>query len=115
MKHPVCAAHQEKLYCYLYLLCQNLYYPFLLAIQIIETIVRVSPQLQNDTYQIIIKADKVPLGERAGRFNASTLDEVNVIIVGDPIDKRAIKITRRDNTVSTISDLNRSYENCNIH
>ncbi|XP_063917052.1 uncharacterized protein LOC135132785 [Zophobas morio] len=31
-------------------------------------------------------------------------------MVGDPVDKRSIKITRRDNTVSTISDLHRSYD-----
>ncbi|XP_072389482.1 uncharacterized protein [Diabrotica undecimpunctata] len=54
--------------------------------------------------------DKVPLGEHAGRFNAPTVDEVAVIMVGDPVDKRSIKITRRDNTVSTISDLHRSYD-----
>ncbi|XP_029172029.1 uncharacterized protein LOC114941269 [Nylanderia fulva] len=78
--------------------------------QLIQLIKRVSPRLQNDNYQIVIKADKVPLGEHAGRFNAPTLDEVAVIMVGDPVDKRAIKITRRDNTVSTISDLHRSYD-----
>ncbi|GFW58684.1 helitron_like_N domain-containing protein [Trichonephila clavipes] len=43
--------------------------------------------LQNDNYQIVIKADKVPLGEHAGRFNAPTVDEVAVIMVGDPVDK----------------------------
>ncbi|GFY24969.1 helitron_like_N domain-containing protein [Trichonephila clavipes] len=37
----------------------------------------------NDNYQIVIKADKVPLGEHAGRFNAPTVDEVAVIMVGD--------------------------------
>ncbi|XP_072392278.1 uncharacterized protein [Diabrotica undecimpunctata] len=52
----------------------------------------------------------VPLGEHAGRFNAPTVDEVAVIMVGDPVDKRSIKITRRDNTLSTISDLHRSYD-----
>lgn len=66
--------------------------------------------LQNDNYQIVIKADKVPLGEHAGRFNAPTVDEVAVIMVGDPVDKRSIKITRRDNNASTISDLHRSYD-----
>ncbi|CAD7092704.1 unnamed protein product [Hermetia illucens] len=78
--------------------------------QLIQLIKRVSPLLQNDNYQIVIKADKVPLGEHAGRFNAPTVDEVAVIMVGDPVDKRSIKITRRDNTVSTISDLHRSYD-----
>ncbi|XP_055948334.1 uncharacterized protein LOC129981502 [Argiope bruennichi] len=76
----------------------------------VTTRCQVSPRLQNDNYQIVIKADKVPLGEHAGRFNAPTVDEVAVIMVGDPVDKRAIKITRRDNTVSTISDLRRSYD-----
>ncbi|XP_055924623.1 uncharacterized protein LOC129956714 [Argiope bruennichi] len=78
--------------------------------QLIRLFKRVSPRLQNDNYQIVIKADKVPLGEHAGRFNAPTVDEVAVIMVGDPVDRRAIKITRRDNTVSTISDLHRSYD-----
>ncbi|GFX28377.1 helitron_like_N domain-containing protein [Trichonephila clavipes] len=31
-------------------------------------------------------------------------------MVGDPVDKRSIKITRRDNTINTISDLHRSYD-----
>lgn len=31
-------------------------------------------------------------------------------MVGDPVDKRSIKITRQDNTVSTISNLHRSYD-----
>ncbi|GFU61435.1 helitron_like_N domain-containing protein [Trichonephila clavipes] len=51
--------------------------------QLIQLIKRVSPRLQNDNYQIVIKADKVPLGEHAGRFNAPTVDEVAVIMVGD--------------------------------
>lgn len=52
--------------------------------QLILMIKRVSPQLQNDNYQIVIKADKVPLGEHAGRFNAPTVDEAAVIMAGDP-------------------------------
>ncbi|XP_014612528.1 PREDICTED: uncharacterized protein LOC106791422 [Polistes canadensis] len=76
----------------------------------VTTWCEVSPQLQNDNYQIVIKADKVPLGGHAGRFNAPTVDEVDVIMVVDPVDNnRAIKITRRDNTVSMISDLHHSY------
>lgn len=46
--------------------------------QLIQLIKRVSLRLQNDNYQIVIKADKVPLGEHAGRFNAPTVDEVAV-------------------------------------
>ncbi|XP_049315830.1 uncharacterized protein LOC125779235 [Bactrocera dorsalis] len=78
--------------------------------KLIQLFKRVSPQLLSDNYQIVIKADKVPSGEHAGRFNAPTVDEVAVIMVGDPVENRAIKITRRDNTISMISDLHRSYD-----
>ncbi|KAE9535543.1 hypothetical protein AGLY_007444 [Aphis glycines] len=60
---------------------------------------KVSPQLRNDNYQIVIKADKVPSGEHAGRLNAPTVDEVAVIMVGDPVNNRDLKIIRRDSTV----------------
>ncbi|GIY85779.1 helitron_like_N domain-containing protein [Caerostris darwini] len=69
-----------------------------------------SPQLRNDNLQIVISADKTPSGEHAGRFNAPTVEEVAIIMVGDPVDNRAIKITRRDSTVHVISDLHRSYD-----
>ncbi|XP_055938124.1 uncharacterized protein LOC129968294 [Argiope bruennichi] len=72
--------------------------------QLIRLFKRFSPRFQNDNYQIVIKADKVPLGEHAGRFNTPTVDEVAVIMVGDPVDKRAIKITGRDNIVSAKGD-----------
>lgn len=68
--------------------------------QLIRSFKRVSPQLRNNSCQI--KADKVPLGEHAGKFDASTVEKVSGIMVGDPIDK--IKITLRDSTVVAISD-----------
>lgn len=52
--------------------------------QLIQLFKRVSPQLRNDNCQIVIKADKVPSGEHAYRFNAPTVDEVAIIMVGDP-------------------------------
>jgi len=73
--------------------------------QLIQLFKRVSPQLRNDNYQIVIKADKVPSGEHAGRFNAPTVDEFAVIMVGNPVNNRDLKIIRRDSTVHIISDL----------
>ncbi|GFT50065.1 helitron_like_N domain-containing protein [Nephila pilipes] len=64
-----------------------------------------SRELKNDNYQIVIKDDKVPFGEHVGRFNAPTVNKVAVIMVGDPINNRAIKITLS----VRISDLHRSY------
>lgn len=78
--------------------------------QVIQLIKRVSPSLKNENYQIVIKAHKVSLGEHGGRFNAPTVNEVVVIMAGDTVNNRAIKNTRRVNTVSTFSDLHRSYD-----
>jgi len=71
---------------------------------------RVSPQFRNDNYQIVIKADKEHSGEHAGKFNSPTVDVVAVIMVGDPVNNRDLKIQRRDSTVHIISDLHRSYD-----
>ncbi|GIY75899.1 hypothetical protein CDAR_250161, partial [Caerostris darwini] len=76
----------------------------------LQLLLAVSPQLRNDNLQIVIRADKTPSGEHAGRFSAPTVEEVAIIMVGDPVDNRAIKITRRDSTVHVISDLHRSYD-----
>lgn len=76
---------------------------------------RVLPQLRNDNCQIVIKADKVPSGEHAGRFNEPTVDEVAIIMVGDPVNNRDIRTTRRDRTVSVISDLDHSYDGHHIN
>ncbi|GIX76085.1 hypothetical protein CEXT_460871 [Caerostris extrusa] len=67
------------------------------------------------TYKLSSELTKTPSGEHAGRFNSPTVEEVAIIMVGDPVDNRAIKITRRDSTVHVISDLHRSYDDYNIH
>ncbi|GFV48713.1 helitron_like_N domain-containing protein [Trichonephila clavipes] len=95
MKQPACAAHQEKV------VLSPLPAPP-------EPLLSLLTGNSDDSKLFL--PDKVPLGEHAGRFNAPTVDEVAVIMVGDPVDKRSIKITRRDNTISTISDLHRSYD-----
>ncbi|XP_055910582.1 uncharacterized protein LOC129944943 [Eupeodes corollae] len=75
---------------------------------LVQLFKRVPPQLKNDNYQIVIKADKKTSEEHAGRFNAPTVDEVAIVMVGDPVDNRSIKITHRDNTKfmnDTITDV----------
>ncbi|GFT20631.1 uncharacterized protein NPIL_651701 [Nephila pilipes] len=41
--------------------------------QLIELFKRMSPELKNDNYQIVIKANKGPLGEHVSRFKAPTV------------------------------------------
>jgi hypothetical protein len=36
-----------------------------------------------DTHKIVLHADKTPAGEHVRRFNAPTIDEVAIVIVGD--------------------------------
>lgn len=73
--------------------------------------IHLSSQLRNDNYQIVIKVDKVPSGEHAGRFNEPNVDEVAVIRVGDPVNSRDLRFTSRDSTVNTISDKHRTHSN----
>lgn len=47
---------------------------------------------------IAIKADKVPTGEHARRFNAPTVNEVGIVMVGDVFESRSIRVMRRNNT-----------------
>lgn len=78
--------------------------------QLLQLFNTLSNKLQNDNYAIVIKADKVPAGQHAGRYNAPTINEVAVVMVGDAFERRDIQIKRRDNTVHTISDTHRSYD-----
>lgn len=38
--------------------------------------------MSSDNYAVVIKVDKIPTGEHGGRFNAPTINEVGVVIVG---------------------------------
>ncbi|XP_037931314.1 uncharacterized protein LOC119666108 [Teleopsis dalmanni] len=78
--------------------------------QLMKVFKGVSNRLQNDNYMIVIKADKVPVGEHTRRFNAPTINEIAVVIVGEQFEKRDIKIMRRDKTWQTIEDTHRSYD-----
>ncbi|XP_015927438.1 uncharacterized protein [Parasteatoda tepidariorum] len=76
-------------------------------IQLFKTL---SNRLQNDNYANVIKADKVPYGEHAGAYNVPTVNEVAVVVAGDPCERRDIRIQRRDNTIQIIQDNHRSYD-----
>lgn len=59
---------------------------------------------------IVIKANKVPSGQQADRYNAPTINEAAVVTVGDAFERRDIRIKGRDNTVNMIEDSRRSYD-----
>ena len=44
----------------------------------------------SDNHKIVIKADKTPAGQHVRRFNAPTIDEVAIVIVGENLENRDI-------------------------
>ncbi|XP_037949301.1 uncharacterized protein LOC119680524 [Teleopsis dalmanni] len=58
--------------------------------QLVQLFNTVSNRLLNDNYTIVIKADKVPSGQHAGRYNAPTINEVAVVMVGDAFERQDI-------------------------
>lgn len=67
-------------------------------------------RIPSDNYNIVIRADKTPVGEHARRFNSPTIDEVAVIIVGENMKSRDIVLHCRDNKLKRVSETHRSYD-----
>lgn len=67
-------------------------------------------QMPSDNYMVIIRPDKAPVGQHAGRYNAPTAAEVAVVMVGDTFNARDIVIHRRHGVPRCIAETNRSYD-----
>ncbi|XP_041673788.1 uncharacterized protein LOC121529855 [Drosophila eugracilis] len=68
-------------------------------------------RMPNDDYKVVIKADKRPSGTHERTFNAPTVDELAILIVGEQLEKRDIVLTRRDTgQLQQISETHRSYD-----
>ncbi|XP_050340211.1 uncharacterized protein LOC126766479 [Bactrocera neohumeralis] len=66
--------------------------------------------MPSDGHKIIIKADKTPIGEHTRRFNAPTIDEVAIVVVGEHFQSRDIVLYRRNENLQRISELHRCYD-----
>ncbi|KIH47189.1 hypothetical protein ANCDUO_22754 [Ancylostoma duodenale] len=67
-------------------------------------------RMPTDEYRVVIRADKTPVGEHERRFNAPTVNEVAVVMVGDEFDRRDIIIQKRNDSLQRISETHRSYD-----
>ncbi|GBP95661.1 hypothetical protein EVAR_67867_1 [Eumeta japonica] len=68
-------------------------------------------RMPNNDYKVVIKADKRPSRTHERTFNAPTIDEVAILIVGEQLGTRDIVLTRRDTgQLQQISETRRSYE-----
>lgn len=63
-----------------------------------------------DNYKIVIKADKTPVGQHERRYNAPTINEVAVVIVGEEFNSRDIILQRRNEEIQHVSETHRSYD-----
>ena len=70
--------------------------------------------MPSDTHKIVIHADKTPAGEHVRRFNAPTIDEVAIVIVGDQFQSRDIVLHRRNDQLTELQKLIDATMPCNI-
>ncbi|KIH66755.1 hypothetical protein ANCDUO_02915 [Ancylostoma duodenale] len=67
-------------------------------------------RMPTDEYKVVIRAVKRPTGEHERRFNAPTVNEVAVVMVGEDFDRRDIIIQKRNDSLQRISETHRSYD-----
>ncbi|XP_075210401.1 uncharacterized protein LOC142317738 [Lycorma delicatula] len=60
--------------------------------------------MPSDTHKIVIHADKTPAGEHVRRYNAPTIDEVAIVIVGDQFQPRDIVLHRRNDQLINVAE-----------
>lgn len=66
-------------------------------------------QMPSDNHKIVIRADKTPVGQHARRFNAPTIDEVVIVIVGEQFESCDTVLHRRNDRLQRVAETHRSY------
>lgn len=67
-------------------------------------------RMPSDEHKIVIRADKTPAGQHARQYNAPTIDEVAVVIVGENLESRDIVLHRRNDQLQRVNETHRSYD-----
>ena len=67
-------------------------------------------QMPGDDYKVVVRADKTPVGQHERQYNAPTIDEVAIVIVGEEFNSRDIILHRRNGDVQRVSETHRSYD-----
>lgn len=86
---------------------QNLFHQHNELVKLFKTALEEMP---SDNHKIVIKADKTPVGEHSRRFNAPTINEVAIVIVGDQFEARDIILHRRNDHLKRVSETHRCYD-----
>ena len=63
----------------------------------------------SDNHKIVIIADNTPAGQHARCFNAPTIEEVALLVVGENLENRDIVLHRRNKKLERVYETHRSY------
>ena len=66
--------------------------------------------MPTDTHRIVISADKTPIGEHMRRYNAPTIDEVAIVMVGHQFLPRDIILHKRNAQLVRMAETHRCYD-----
>ena len=72
---------------------QHLFHENNNLVRLFKTAIDLMP---TDTHKIVISADKTPPGQHVRRYNAPTIDEVAIVMVGDQFLPRDIILHKRN-------------------
>ena len=63
--------------------------------------------MPTDTHNIVISADKTPTGQHVRRYNAPTIDEVAIVMVGDQFLPRNLILHKQNAQLIRIAESHR--------
>lgn len=66
--------------------------------------------MQSASHNIVIKADKTPVGEHLRKVSSPTIDEVLAVIVGENLNSSYIVLHRRNKDVKFIFETHMTYD-----
>jgi len=66
--------------------------------------------MPTDDYKVVIRTDKTPTREHQRRFNAPTLDEITIVMIGNDFGTRDIILQKRNNTLQRVAETHRYYD-----
>ena len=86
---------------------QHLFHENNNLVRLFKTAINLMP---TDTHKIVISADKTPPGQHVRRYNAPTIDEVAIVMVGDQFLPRDIILHKRNAQLLRIAETHRCYD-----
>ena len=86
---------------------QHLFHENNNLVRLFKTAIDLMP---TDTHKIVISADKTPPCQHVRRYNAPTIDEVAIVMVGDQFLPRDIILHKRNAQLVRIAETHRCYD-----